>query len=65
MQAFIDMIQQHAEAKRQVMLADVARKFNASINGNSLELPDGSMEREYKQGAFISQTLSEANIKPK
>lgn len=65
MQDFIDMIRQQAEAKRQVVLAEVAKKFNASVNGNSLELPDGSFEQEYKQGAFISRMLSEVNIKPK
>lgn len=65
MQDFIDMIRQQAEAKRQVMLAEVAKKFNASVNGNGLELPDGSFEQEYEQGAFISRTLSEVNIKPK
>lgn len=59
------MIRQQAEAKRQIVLAEVAKKFNASVNGNSLELPDGSFEQEYKQGAFISRTLSEVNIKPK
>lgn len=65
MQDFIDMIRQQAEAKRQVVLAEVAKKFNASVKGNNLELPDGSFEQEYKQGAFISRTLSEVNIKPK
>lgn len=65
MQALIDVIRKHAEAKRQVIMADVAKKFSASVHGNNLELPDGSFEQEYKQGAFISRTLSEVNIKPK
>lgn len=65
MRNIIELVKQNADQRRQQMMRKVAGQIGGTVQDQSVALPDGSYNREYNESAFISQSLSEAGIRPR
>ncbi len=65
MRNIIELVKQHADQRRQQMMRKVADQMGGTMQDQSVALPDGSYNREYRESAFISKSLSEAGIRPR
>lgn len=65
MRNIIELVKQHADQRRQQMMRKVADQMGGTVQDQSVALPDGSYNREYRGSAFISKSLSEAGIRPR
>jgi hypothetical protein len=65
MRNIIELVKQNADQRRQQMMRKVADQMGGTVQNQSVALPSGSYNREYNESAFISQSLSEAGIRPR
>ena len=65
MRNIIELVKQHADQRRQQMMRKVADQMCGTVQDQSVALPDGSYNREYRESAFISKSLSEAGMRPR